>query len=556
MQERARGPDTAMQDRAEELAWSQRGVLELESGQQWWDSRTLLREPPRRWIDDERRKTSFVVNLGTVMERLDEQLLPSLYAYVGRSLHASPTQLGTLTLARALVQALASPLAGVLGHYANRIHVLVAGAALWGAMCLCFASVHSVAAGYPFWAMNGIGLSLLIPAAQSVTADYYSEERRGRAFGLLYLTGTLGALVGALYATNIGHLRPLGVEGWRFAFGTVALASWAIGALALALGVDPRVAKDPKYRVARAADVEESSWRQTARDVWRVVTIPSFLIIILQGIVGTLPWYALAYETFYFQLVGMSDSQAAGLMALFLGFNAIGGLLGGHVGDWAAKRWPNHGRIAVCQLSVGIGVPLAIVLFKLLPMGGSAGGVALYALVLAATGLLITWASTACNNPIFAEIVPPHMRNLIFAFDRSFEGALAAMGAPLVGILAERAFGFTGTAEVGSDLEENVRKARSLGNALLVFTAVPWTLCAFFFSGLHWTYRRDKQRATERMAGIRGLATVPTVEEEEEEDGACTTEAAATGKQERERLVARERGDSAREVGNADDAPP
>lgn len=31
----------------------------------------------------------------------------------------------------------------------------------------------------------------------------------------------------------------------------------------------------------------------------------------------------------------------------------------------------------------------------------------------------------------------------IYAFDRSFEGAIAACGAPLVGILAEKLFGFT-----------------------------------------------------------------------------------------------------------------
>ncbi len=38
------------------------------------------------------------------------------------------------------------------------------------------------------------------------------------------------------------------------------------------------------------------------------------------------------------------------------------------------------------------------------------------------------------------------MRNLIYAFDRSFEGAIAALGAPLVGMAAERWFGFTGVA--------------------------------------------------------------------------------------------------------------
>jgi hypothetical protein len=38
------------------------------------------------------------------------------------------------------------------------------------------------------------------------------------------------------------------------------------------------------------------------------------------------------------------------------------------------------------------------------------------------------------------------MRNLIYAFDRSFEGAIGALGAPLVGMAAEKWFGFNGVA--------------------------------------------------------------------------------------------------------------
>ena len=77
-----------------------------------------------------------------------------------------------------------------------------------------------------------------------------------------------------------------------------------------------------------------------------------------------------------------------------------------------------------------------------LPYNGAPATVALYALVLLLMGMSISWAAPACNNPIFSEIVPTHMRNMIYAFDRSFEGAIAACGAPLVGILAERVFHF------------------------------------------------------------------------------------------------------------------
>lgn len=63
-------------------------------------------------------------------------------------------------------------------------------------------------------------------------------------------------------------------------------------------------------------------------------------------------------------------------------------------------------------------------------------------MALFAAGVLTSWAAPACNNPVFAEIVPPDMRNIVYAFDRSFEGALSALGAPLVGYAAEHWFGF------------------------------------------------------------------------------------------------------------------
>lgn len=49
------------------------------------------------------------------MERMDEQILPAVYAEIGKAFVATPTQLGYLTLSRALVQAFASPFGGIAG---------------------------------------------------------------------------------------------------------------------------------------------------------------------------------------------------------------------------------------------------------------------------------------------------------------------------------------------------------------------------------------------------------------------------------------------------------
>ena len=46
-----------------------------------------------------------VLGIAFILERLDESILGAVYTPLGKALHASPSQLGTLTLCRALVQA-------------------------------------------------------------------------------------------------------------------------------------------------------------------------------------------------------------------------------------------------------------------------------------------------------------------------------------------------------------------------------------------------------------------------------------------------------------------
>lgn len=211
-----------------------------------------------------------------------------------------------------------------------------------------------------------------------------------------------------------------------------------------------------------------SSRGQLVKEMLSVLTTPTFLVVVMQGIVGSTPWNAFAFATLYFQLMGWSDATASIVLGIFQGADAVGALLGGWVGDIAAKRYPNHGRVAVCQFSVAIGVPLSLLLFKGLPITPGLGTYALYTCVLVVTGLLISWAATACNNPIFAEIVPAKLRTLVYAFDRSFEGAISAMGAPLVGMLAEKVFHFQGTATTQG------RTATSILGRVL---CVPWGAC-------------------------------------------------------------------------------
>lgn len=459
-----------------------------------------------------RLPTTIMVNIASVLEKTDEQLLPSVYKYVACSFNAAPEQLGYITSSRAVCQALASALGGYLGHKYDRSKIIALGCFIWGLMTFMFSFTSSVGWGAFTWAWNGIGLSFVIPNTQSLIADYYVDADRGKAFGTLYTTGALGGMLGTAFATNIAGYTIMGTDGWRWGFRVVAVVSASIGVAALAFSRDPLYYQaDGSKRLVKPHGDDAPPWKEFLQ----VVRVPTFQVIILQGILGSTPWNALVFMTLYLQLLGFSNFHASLILTFFLAGAALGGVVGGFVGDWAAARSRLHGRIYACQFSVFMGIPFSLLVMKGLPRHGSGGAAALYAVIMFCFGLAHVWAAPACNNPVFAEIVPPKLRNLVYAFDRSFEGAIAALGAPLVGVVATSLFGFPADSpsyecvngypeDRGGDIAAKAAKATALGNAMLVCMIVPWALCLLIYSALHWTYPRDRAKVQQSAAPATG----------------------------------------------------
>lgn len=595
-----------------------------------------------------RRKLATVVmmNLAMAFERTDEVVLPAVYSFVAASFGANLLQLSYLTLARALTQALLSPLGGWLGHAFNRVAVLTLGCAIWGAAMSAFAFATTLGQGVACWALTGAGLCIVVPNAQSLTADLHAEHRRGAAFGTLHLTSALGAALGGLYATNVGASRPLGWDGWRVAMLLLGAAALAIGAANALVSADPRAMRGSRWRLApeevaggedeggagtstaAAAtgsnggsvlpleslegnnDDEEEGGRGRGRggmttttavtaaaasqeqdeeedegvvplavapkgrqgavlsssssssspppppsvitiadvaevpppskppsflsDFAAVLRVPTFVIIVAQGIVGNVPMAALAFQTLYLQLLGIPSSWASAAVSAGFGAHALGGLIGGALGDAAARWSPRHGRVLVCQASVVLGALATLLMLRGLPRGyyeadsatlpppptpppilksRAAAAVPLYVFVFVVNGLVNAWPAPACNNPIFAEIVPARSRTLVYAFDRSFEMAVAALvGGPLVSLVAMKLFGFSdGDAGASGDPRQDGPKAEALSAALAASTAVPWAACALLYNGVHCTYARDKARVAARAAAERRSRSSSTV---------------------------------------------
>ena len=82
------------------------------------------------------------------------------------------------------------------------------------------------------------------------------------------------------------------------------------------------------------------------------------------------------------------------------------------------------------------------------------------------------------------QIVPPTLRSSVFALDRCIAGVVGAAMAPLVGILAERCFGFdtkqyhhhgaaVSHAQSAQVVAQNLNNARALERGLLLVLVVP-----------------------------------------------------------------------------------
>ena len=94
--------------------------------------------------------------------------------------------------------------------------------------------------------------------------------------------------------------------------------------------VSPRISKRwvtplPLWGKQTGNSARERAEHGMAISSWKTLPIRC----VVQGIVGSTPWNALVFLTFYFQLLGMSDFQASLLLAVFLATNAIGRSAGG-----------------------------------------------------------------------------------------------------------------------------------------------------------------------------------------------------------------------------------
>ncbi|OMP04090.1 Major facilitator superfamily [Corchorus olitorius] len=296
---------------------------------------------------------------------------------------------------------------------------------------------------------------------------------------------------------NRAHVISLGAFLWAAATFLVAISttffqvavSRGLNGIGLAIVI-------PSIQSLVADSTDESNrgwafgWLQLTGNIGSILGGFCSVLIASKTIMGIPGW------RFAFHLVGLISVIVAFIMTLFVIANSIGGLFGGRMGDILAKHLPNSGRVILSQISAGSAIPIAAVLLLALPDDPSTAFS--HGLVFFIMGFFISWNAPATNNPIFAEIVPEKSRTSIYALDQSFESILASFAPPIVGILAERVYGYKPVTQGSSDsmeIETDRENAASLAKALYAATGIPMAICCLIYSLLYCTYPRDRERA-------------------------------------------------------------
>lgn len=419
---------------------------------------------------------------------LDMVLLHCCFLALRMDLGLSLGELSTLQVVQSVGATLSAPVWAALadGTHVSRKRILIVGAIGQGIVSLLLGFVTWWGPMIALRALNGMMLSSLKPLVDGIVADHTSKLRRGRMYGRVILAMHAGSFFGTLVGTPMStSLFFGGLQGWRVVFGLSGLLGVVAGGW-VAVSMDlPRREKSSKGQ-----DVNACLIRKETKRLARFLRIPTFDVLILTGIFGTVGMSAGGFKTLYFQMVGIDDALAGTISSCGTVAVGLGVLLGGCIGDFFAARCKHHGRALTAQISIAMGIPLEfLMLWGIAPFNGN---LAWYIVLTCLHGVFATWPLTAAKLPLLSELVPEEDRPSLMAWDGTLEHLSGTLlGGPMVAFIASTFFGFD---EADVETGKSSVNAQALGHASTVMICGPLTVCLFCWFLLHWSYPKDLDR--------------------------------------------------------------
>eukprot|EP00510_Aplanochytrium_minuta_P005673 CAMPEP_0184009204 /NCGR_PEP_ID=MMETSP0954-20121128/2449_1 /TAXON_ID=627963 /ORGANISM="Aplanochytrium sp, Strain PBS07" /LENGTH=271 /DNA_ID=CAMNT_0026288499 /DNA_START=168 /DNA_END=983 /DNA_ORIENTATION=- len=253
--------------------------------------------------------------LAASLENGDEVLVPSVYKAIGDSLDISVEQLSSLTFGRSLLQTIFSLVIAPIIDFLHRYKVLGLSCLAWGVSTIIVGWSHHYYLLFSFRATTGICLAFAVPTLRSLMSTISSKQHRAKGFSLLYFGSNTGALFWGIFATSTGDkdipLFQSTVKGWRLVFTVFAILSMGVGFLLYMLGKSEDAGTDQGTDKTNDKRTMKSHFMEYYYSAKIVLRKKTFLLIALQGVIGSMPWKAFSFLPLILQRAEFSGEQAA-----------------------------------------------------------------------------------------------------------------------------------------------------------------------------------------------------------------------------------------------------
>ncbi|MFO6448308.1 spinster family MFS transporter [Erythrobacter sp. NE805] len=295
--------------------------------------------PPAHTLYTPRQRWGFlaILFLVSTSSYMDRQIITIVLEPIKDEFRVSDARLGLLTgFSFAIFYATLGLPVARLADRANRRVIIGVALTVW--------STFTVLCGFAqgFWQLAaarigvGAGESGAIPPSQSLVADYFPPEQRGRALGLLMMSAMAGYLV-----AFVGGSQVAAAYGWRAAFIFVGVPGLAL-ALLVFLGLS-----EPRTLPGRAVPRRGG---ESIADSWRALRAkPGFTNLSAAMILYFFVSYGavMFFPSFMMRVYG---EELARVGLVFGAMSAVASVAGSILGGWAVDRLCARDRRWMCWL--------------------------------------------------------------------------------------------------------------------------------------------------------------------------------------------------------------
>ncbi|MFN6991999.1 MAG: MFS transporter, partial [Fervidobacterium sp.] len=279
-----------------------------------------------------RKKIVLFLFLLLVILNADQMVISPVIGMIEKEFNVTDSYIGLVGGAFSIVGALISLLWGYLTDKYNRKILLITAILVGEIPCLLTALSDNFTQLFFWRVLTGIGIGAAFPISYSLVGDMFKHNERGKIVSILGLATSVGGITGMLLAGYTAN-----IIGWRIPFILVSAPNLIIIPLIY------NYLEEPKRGAQEEGFSETNSlytYRIKLSDYTKLIRIRTNLLLLLQGIAGTIPWGAIPYFLieFFRREKGMDLSSATTLFLIFASGSIFGSVIGGFIGEKVYKK--------------------------------------------------------------------------------------------------------------------------------------------------------------------------------------------------------------------------